>query len=84
MDIRLCNLREHEDNLDDLFPHLIRNFATSCHHVKQSGRQWIQQTLPYEHSTEVILCCRALEFEDASDAIQSINDKLALLCVVLI
>lgn len=84
MDVRLGNLTEYEDDLDDLPVHIVGNLLTTRHDIQQRRRQWIQKPFSDKHATEVILRRRALQLEDAANAIQRVDDELGLLSVVLI
>ena len=84
MDVRLGDLTEHQDDLDDLLVHLRRDVPTAGHDVQQRRRQWVKQALADEHAAEIILRCRALQLEDAADPVQRVHDELGLLGVVFV
>lgn len=77
-------MTENQNNLDDLPVHLGRRLAAAGHDVEQRRGKRVEQALPDEHATEVVLRRRALQLEDAANAVQGVDDELALFGVVLV
>ena len=84
MDVRLGDLTEYEDDLDNLLVHIRTGLSTTSHDIQERRRERVEKTLSNEHSAEVVLRGRTLQLEDAADTVERMDDELGLLCVVLI
>lgn len=84
MDIRLRDLRKHQEDLDDFHLCLHCRGVADRHHVEQRSREWVQETLADKHTTEIILRSWALQLEYIADAVQGVLDEFCLFAVVLI
>ena len=84
MDIRLRDLAKHQDDLNQLPVHLVCNLAMARHDVQQSRGQGVEKSFSNEHAAEIVLGCRTLQFEDAADTVQGVDNKIHLFSVVFI
>ena len=84
MYIRLRDLTKYQRDLNELHVHLFCNFAIARHNVQQGRRQRIEKSFSDEHAAEIVLGCRALQFEDAADTVQGVDNKIHLFGVVFI
>lgn len=84
MDVRLRNLAEHKNDLNDLMVHLHRHTLPTRHDVQQGRRQRIEETFSNEHPTEVVLGGRTLQLEHAPDPVEGVDDELSLFGIIFI